>query len=66
MIGEPARAAMREILDEVRSGAFARRWIDESANGGAAFRELRDRNRSHPIEAIGCRLRSRMAWLQEA
>ena len=66
VVGEPAREAMREVLAEIRSGAFARRWIEESEKGGGEFHEMRAKNRTHPIEEVGARLRSRMAWLQEA
>ncbi len=66
VIGEASREAMREVLAEIRSGAFARRWIEESSKGGGEFHEMRAKNRNHPIEEVGARLRSRMAWLQEA
>ncbi|MFO7262075.1 MAG: ketol-acid reductoisomerase [bacterium] len=65
VIGEASRAAMREILEDIRSGAFARRWIREAESGGREFQRMRELERSHPIEAVGAELRARMAWLQE-
>ncbi len=57
VIGAPARAALREILDEIRSGEFAREWIEESRAGRPKFNELTERDRSHPLEQIGGEIR---------
>ncbi len=66
VIGEASRAAMREILEDIRSGAFARRWIREAESGGREFDRMRSLDRSHPLESVGEALRARMTWLQEA
>ncbi len=66
VVNGESRAAMRQVLEEVRSGAFARSWIAESNEGGASFRQRREEEDEHPIEKVGHRLRQRMAWLQEA
>ena len=63
VIGEASRAAMKEILDEIQSGAFARKWIEEARCGGREFERLREQERTHTIESVGDALRSRMAWL---
>jgi len=63
VVNSASRAAMREVLDEVRSGAFARAWIAEADAGARSFRQRREEEGSHPIEEVGRRLRSRMAWL---
>jgi len=64
VVGPDARIAMREILEDIQSGAFARRWIDESKNGGQEFQRVRECERLHQIEAVGTELRSHMAWLK--
>jgi ketol-acid reductoisomerase len=66
VIGEPVRAAMRDVLEDVQNGCFARRWIAEMERGGEEFRRLREAERGHEIEAVGRRLRANMTWLQEA
>ena len=38
VIDEETRRRMREILGEIRNGAFAREWIDEHRSGGHRFR----------------------------
>ncbi len=63
VIGDASRAAMKEILDEIQSGAFARKWIEEARCGGREFERLREQERTHTIEKVGDALRSRMAWL---
>jgi ketol-acid reductoisomerase len=57
---------MRRILKEIRSGKFARQWIDENRHGSKNFRRLLKRDTSHPIERVGEKLRARMPWLKEA
>jgi ketol-acid reductoisomerase len=64
VIGEESKAAMREILSEVRSGAFARRWMEEAHCGVGGFDAMRARGRAHPIEEVGVKLRSQMSWLR--
>jgi ketol-acid reductoisomerase len=63
VIGAAARQAMKDVLVDIKSGAFARRWIAEAAAGGKEFQRLRERDRRHPIEETGKQLRARMAWL---
>ncbi len=50
VVGGPSRAAMREILDQIRSGAFAREWAAEVAAGGGRIELLARRAAEHPIE----------------
>jgi ketol-acid reductoisomerase len=57
------RVSMRRILDEIRSGTFAREWIEEDRQGRPRYRRLLERDLSHPIESVGRELRKRMAWL---
>ena len=63
VIGEPARAAMKEILAEIQSGDFAREWIAENKAGGENFARMREEGAKHPIEQEGKQLRSMMDWI---
>jgi ketol-acid reductoisomerase len=58
------RARMKEILEEIRSGEFAREWIAESAAGKPTYNALLAKDLAHPIEEVGRNLRARMSWLQ--
>ena len=51
VVGEPSRAAMREALDQIRGGAFAREWSAEVAGGRQRLGGLVRAAAEHPIEA---------------
>jgi ketol-acid reductoisomerase len=59
VVDEGTRARMREILEEVRSGAFARELFDDDAAGRPRFAELRREGaeRAKEIERVGKELR---------
>jgi len=63
VIGEETRATMKKILADIQSGSFAREWIEENKSGGERFAALRQKEREHPIEAVGAELRGMMSWL---
>jgi len=63
VVGAESRRAMKEILAEVQSGSFAKKWMEEASAGEGTFRNRRSREETHQIEAVGQDLRSRMAWL---
>jgi ketol-acid reductoisomerase len=66
IVTEQTRAEMRRILEEIRSGAFAREWLAECRGGRKHFDAMRQADRDHPIEQVGARLRSMMPWSKEA
>src|SRR5918992_781716 len=63
IIGEPTRAAMKEILGEIQSGDFAREWIAENKAGQENFQRMRAEQKDHQIEREGKELRSMMDWI---
>jgi len=63
IVGEPTRAAMREILAEIQSGDFAREWIAENQAGQESFQRMRAQQKNHQIEREGRELRSMMDWI---
>jgi len=65
IITEETREVMREILDEVQSGEFAREWILENQAGRPVYNALKKMEREHPIEDVGARLRAMMPWLKK-
>lgn len=64
VVNETVRAEMRKVLEEVRNGAFARRWLAENEAGRPEFERLRAEQRDLPLEQVGRRLRTMMPWLQ--
>jgi len=65
VIAAGVRARMREILDEIQSGRFAKEFILENQAGALSFQALRKRGAAHPMEEVGARLRELMPWLKE-
>ena len=57
---------MKAVLADVRSGAFAQRFIDDQDAGAPEFKELRAKGEQHPIEATGRELRKLFAWVKPA
>ncbi len=64
LIGDAARQEMRRILEEVRSGAFAKEWITEHRGGGGNFKKLHDADVDTPYERAGENVRALMPWLE--
>ena len=65
IITEETRREMRRILDEVRSGAFAKEWIAEHRSGGKNFKKLHDADLNTLYEQAGKTVRSLMPWLNK-
>jgi len=64
VVGEEARKAMKEILQEIQSGQFAREFILENQSGAPMLKAMRRLSREHPIEVVGAKLREMMPWIQ--
>ena len=63
IINEQTREEMRKILREIQTGQFAREWILENRAGRPGFGATRRREREHPVEEVGKRLRGLMTWI---
>ncbi len=63
VIGDTSREAMKSILAEIKSGAFAERWIAENERRRPHFTARRSAEREHPIERIGAQLRALMPFI---
>ena len=63
IVTEETRAAMQQILADVRSGAYARSWIDEDRAGRPNFMARRREEQDHQIETVGAELRKMMPFL---
>jgi ketol-acid reductoisomerase len=56
---------MQAVLADIKSGAFAQRFIDDQDAGAPEFKALREKGAQHPIEATGKELRKLMSWIKE-
>ena len=63
IITDETRATMKQLLQDIRSGAYAEGWIDENVNGRPWFNKRRQEARTSQIEQVGKKLRAMMPWL---
>ncbi|WP_454739036.1 ketol-acid reductoisomerase [Cupriavidus necator] len=63
IVTEQTRAAMREVLQGIQSGDYARQFILESQAGAPTLQSRRRLTATHPIEIVGARLRAMMPWI---
>jgi len=65
VIDAGVKQRMRQILDEIQQGTFAREWILENQAGRPNFLALRRLNAEHPVEQVGKEVRAMMSWLNK-
>jgi ketol-acid reductoisomerase len=65
LVDDATRARMKEILDTIRSGEFARAIEMDSRNGFQWLNEQRQRLRAHAINPAGEAIRDLMPWLKQ-
>lgn len=63
VVGPEVKAAMQAILADIKSGAFAKAWVDEYQAGAPRFTARREAERTQPLEAVGAKLRALMPFL---
>ncbi|MEA3508697.1 MAG: ketol-acid reductoisomerase [Synergistota bacterium] len=63
VIDEHVRATMRDLLEDVQSGEFAKDWILENRCGRPSMKKWEERENRHLIEEVGSRLRKMMPWM---
>ena len=63
LITDQTKQTMRQLLTEIQSGEFAKRWIAENDANLPVFMETRTREQKHQIEVVGAKLRSMMPFL---
>ncbi len=58
------KAEMKRVLDDIQGGRFTREWMLENKVNQTAFKAMRAKMASHPIEEVGGRLRAMMPWIK--
>ena len=64
VINEESREAMKQILEEIRNGEFAKEFVLENQAGAPRLKAMRRRAFEHPIEEVGSKLRDMMPWIK--
>ncbi len=65
VINEESRKAMKECLNNIQNGEYAKRFILEGMSNYPEMTARRRLNAAHPIELVGEKLRSMMPWIQK-
>ena len=65
VIGSESKKVMKDILQEIQTGDFAREFIMENQTGAPKMKAMRRISKQHQIEQVGERLRSMMPWIRE-
>jgi len=63
IVTEETKKEMKKILTEIQNGQFAKEWMLENKANAPAFKAVRRRERLHPIEDVGRKLRRLMSWI---
>ncbi len=66
VVDERVKENMKEVLDRIQDGSFAREWITENDEGRPRFDRLREEGAQHPIESVGKELRGMMSFLKDS
>jgi ketol-acid reductoisomerase len=65
VIDESVKARMKDVLTDIQTGEFAKRFILENRAGNVGMNARRRAAAEHPLEEVGARLRELMPWLSE-
>ena len=65
IVDAATKERMKGILKDIQSGAFAKEWMKEAANGLPRFKALAEAGKKHPIEVVGAQLRGMMPWMKK-
>jgi len=63
IVNSETKKRMKEILNDIQSGKFAKQWMDECKGGQKNFLKMRKELADHPIEKVGGKLRALMPWI---
>lgn len=63
VITESTRNAMRQLLQDIQDGTYAKIWIEENQKGRPWFNQQRKKDQNHPLEVVGRKLRAMMPFI---
>jgi ketol-acid reductoisomerase len=64
VITDETRKAMKKMLEDVRNGTYAKKWIAENEAGRPTFNATRAREQQQLLEQVGVRLRAMMPFVK--
>lgn len=66
ILDDSVKERMQAVLKDIQDGSFARRWMDEYAQGSGQYHAMLQARRDQEIEKVGRDLRERMSWLSKS
>ncbi|MGD9637974.1 MAG: ketol-acid reductoisomerase [Alphaproteobacteria bacterium] len=63
VIDEDVKKRMKDVLNDIQSGAFVTKWMNECAAGQPSLKAQRRNSFEHPVEKVGKKLRDMMPWI---
>ena len=64
VVGPEAKVAMKEALERIQTGEYAKAFILENRAGAPTLLSRRRLMAEHPIEQVGEKLRAMMPWIK--
>ncbi|WP_257351384.1 ketol-acid reductoisomerase [Pseudalkalibacillus decolorationis] len=65
VVNEETKARMKEVLEDIQSGKFAKGWILENQANRPEFNATNQRENGHQIEVVGRKLREMMPFIKK-
>ena len=65
LIDASVKARMKEVLNDIEDGTFAKRWIAENENGRPDYTRYKEEGAKHQIEEVGAKLRAMMPFINK-
>jgi len=65
LIDASVKARMKEVLNDIEDGTFAKRWIEENENGRPDYTRYKEEGAKHQIEEVGAKLRAMMPFINK-
>ena len=62
VIDSSVKDRMKEVLNQIQNGSYAKEFMDEMTSGGKKFSKLREQSGEHLIEKTGSEIRSSFKW----
>lgn len=66
IITQETRKNMKNILEDIQNGNFAKEWILENKAGRPVYNAVKKNEENHLIETVGKKLRTMMPWLSKS
>jgi ketol-acid reductoisomerase len=64
IITPKTKLEMKKVLKEIQNGKFAKNFLGELQSGGKNFRAWEAKEKQHPLEVVGRKLRKNMKWIE--